>query len=81
MNSCPAYGGIYASGVMHTKEIELLSIALDASFAHMYAPGTWQHIHNALKGRSDGVRSNGSAEALCKPGRRGAEHGYYFDPS
>ena len=42
-------GGIYASGVMPPKEIELLSIALDASYTHMYAPGTRRHIKAALK--------------------------------
>ena len=42
-------GGIYQSGVMSPKEVELLSIALDASFTHMYAPGTRRHIKNALK--------------------------------
>jgi alkylhydroperoxidase/carboxymuconolactone decarboxylase family protein YurZ len=41
--------GIYQSGVMTPKEVELLSIALDASFTHMYAPGTRRHIKNALK--------------------------------
>ena len=41
--------GVYASGVLPAKEIELLSIALDASYTHMYAPGTRRHIHNALK--------------------------------
>ena len=42
--------GIYGSGVMPTKEIGgLVSIASDASFTHMYAPGTRRHIHNALK--------------------------------
>ncbi|MFO1429938.1 MAG: carboxymuconolactone decarboxylase family protein [Candidatus Competibacteraceae bacterium] len=41
--------GIYASGVLPPKEIELLSIALDASYTHMYAPGTRRHIRNALK--------------------------------
>src|SRR5512137_2618404 len=41
--------GIYGSGVMSAKETELLSIALDASFTHMYAPGTRRHIHNALQ--------------------------------
>jgi alkylhydroperoxidase/carboxymuconolactone decarboxylase family protein YurZ len=30
-------------------EVELLSIAFDASFTHMYAPGTRRHIQNALK--------------------------------
>ena len=42
-------GGIYASGVMTPKEIELLSIAFDASYTHMYAPGTRRHIKGALK--------------------------------
>ena len=41
--------GIYASGVMTPKEIELLSIAFDASYTHMYAPGTRRHIHGALQ--------------------------------
>ncbi len=40
--------GIYGSGVLPPKEIELLSIAFDASFTHMYAPGTRRHIRNAL---------------------------------
>jgi alkylhydroperoxidase/carboxymuconolactone decarboxylase family protein YurZ len=37
------------SGVMSAKDTELLSIAFDASFTHMYAPGTRRHIHNALQ--------------------------------
>ncbi len=41
--------GIYASGVLSAKEVELLSIAFDASYTHMYAPGTRRHIRNALK--------------------------------
>lgn len=40
--------GIYGSGVLPAKEVELLSIAFDASFTHMYAPGTRRHIKNAL---------------------------------
>ena len=40
--------GVYASGVLPAKELELLSIAFDASYTHMYAPGTRRHIHNAL---------------------------------
>jgi len=39
---------IYASGVMNLKEVELLSVALDASYTHMYAPGTRRHIMQAL---------------------------------
>lgn len=41
--------GIYASGVMSPKLVELLSIAFDASITHMYAPGTRRHIKAALK--------------------------------
>ena len=41
--------GIYGSGVMSAKDVELISIAFDASFTHMYAPGTRRHIKNALK--------------------------------
>lgn len=41
--------GIYGSGVLSPKEMELLSIAFDASYTHMYAPGTRRHIHNALQ--------------------------------
>lgn len=42
-------GGIYVSGILSPKEAELLSIAFDASFTHMYSPGTRRHIKNALK--------------------------------
>jgi alkylhydroperoxidase/carboxymuconolactone decarboxylase family protein YurZ len=41
--------GIYASGVMTVKDVELLSIAFDASYTHMYAPGVRRHIKGALK--------------------------------
>ena len=41
--------GIYGSGALSPKEIELLSIAFDASFTQMYAPGTRRHIQNALR--------------------------------
>ena len=41
--------GLYASGVLPPKEVEFLSIALDASYTHMYAPGTRRHIKAALK--------------------------------
>jgi alkylhydroperoxidase/carboxymuconolactone decarboxylase family protein YurZ len=40
--------GIYASRVFAPKEVELLSIAFDASCTHMYAPGTRRHIKAAL---------------------------------
>ena len=35
--------------MLPAKDIELLSIAFDASFTHMYAPGTRRHVRNALK--------------------------------
>lgn len=41
--------GVYQSGVMSAKDVELLSIAFDASITHMYAPGTRRHIKGALK--------------------------------
>ena len=34
--------------MLSTKHVELLSIAFDASIAHMYAPGTRRHIKGAL---------------------------------
>ena len=40
---------VYTSGVLSPKLAELLSIAVDASFTHMYAPGTRRHIQTALK--------------------------------
>jgi len=39
--------GVYASGVLPLKEIELLSIAFSASYTHVYASGTRWHIRNA----------------------------------
>ncbi len=41
--------GVYQSGVLSPKDVELLSIAFDASYTHMYAPGTRRHIKGALK--------------------------------
>jgi alkylhydroperoxidase/carboxymuconolactone decarboxylase family protein YurZ len=40
---------IYTSGLIPPKLAELLSIALDASYTHMYAPGTRRHIKAALQ--------------------------------
>ena len=40
---------VYTSGVFAPKLAELLSIAVDASITHMYAPGTRRHIQTALK--------------------------------
>ena len=42
-------GGIYVGGVFSPKDLELLSLAFDASITHMYAPGTRRHISAALK--------------------------------
>jgi len=40
---------IYSAKTFTPKEVELLSIAFDASYTHMYAPGTRRHIKAALK--------------------------------
>lgn len=39
---------LYAADVLSPMEIELLSIALDASVTHLYTPGIRRHIHHAL---------------------------------
>ena len=41
--------GLYGTNVFPPKELELLSVALDASYTHMYGPGTRRHIKNALR--------------------------------
>jgi hypothetical protein len=46
--NCPELPG-YDSGIFKPKLAELLSIAVDASITHMYAPGTRRHIQSALK--------------------------------
>ena len=38
----------YASGIFTAREIELLSIAFDASYTHLYSPGTRRHVRAAL---------------------------------
>jgi alkylhydroperoxidase/carboxymuconolactone decarboxylase family protein YurZ len=43
-----AGNSIYGSKVLSSKEVELLSIAFDASYTHMYAPGTRRHIKSSL---------------------------------
>lgn len=40
---------VYGGKVLSAKDVELLSIAFDASYTHMYAPGTRRHIKAALK--------------------------------
>jgi alkylhydroperoxidase/carboxymuconolactone decarboxylase family protein YurZ len=40
--------GIYTGDLLSAKLAEFLSIAFDASYTHMYAPGTRRHIKAAL---------------------------------
>ncbi len=40
---------LYKYDVISAKDVELLSIAFDASITHMYTPGTRRHIKGALK--------------------------------
>jgi len=40
---------VYTGALIAPKLAELLSIAFDASYTHMYAPGTRRHIKAALK--------------------------------
>ena len=42
-------GSIYESRIVSPKVVELLSIAFDASYTHMYAPGIRRHIKAALQ--------------------------------
>ena len=41
--------GVYTGSVIEPKLAELLSIAFDVSYTHMYAPGTRRHIRAALR--------------------------------
>jgi len=47
--------------ILSAKEVELLSIAFDASYTHMYAQGTRRHIWGAL---AAGARGEEIMEAL-----------------
>ncbi len=40
---------VYAGGILDLKLAELLSIAFDVSFTHMYAPGVRRHVKAALE--------------------------------
>jgi alkylhydroperoxidase/carboxymuconolactone decarboxylase family protein YurZ len=40
---------IYKTSPLPPKDVELLSIAVDASFTHLFAPGTHRHIQRAFK--------------------------------
>ena len=62
---------VYSSGVT-PKLAELLSIAVDASITHMYAPGTRRHIHR-LEARRDDGRDHGSSQSLCLSGYAGEQ--------
>jgi alkylhydroperoxidase/carboxymuconolactone decarboxylase family protein YurZ len=39
---------LYTRSVLPLKHLELLCLAFDASYTHMYAPGTRRHIKNAM---------------------------------
>ncbi len=39
----------YARGVLSPKDLELMMVAFDASYTHLYAPGTRRHIKGALQ--------------------------------
>ena len=41
--------GVYSSGVLPIKDIELIGIALEASYTRMYASGMRRHIKSALR--------------------------------
>ncbi len=40
---------LYAENVLPPKELELLLVAFDAAYVHIYGPGTQRHIKNAFK--------------------------------
>ena len=40
---------LYTRSVFPAKQVELLCLAFDASYTHMYGPGTRRHIKNAMK--------------------------------
>jgi alkylhydroperoxidase/carboxymuconolactone decarboxylase family protein YurZ len=40
---------LYAESVLPLKELELLLVAFDAAYVHIYGPGTRSHIKNAFK--------------------------------
>jgi hypothetical protein len=39
---------LYAENVLPPKELELLLVAFDAAYVHIYGPGTRRHIKNAF---------------------------------
>jgi len=42
-------GALYAENVLPPKQLELLLVAFDAAYVHIYGPGTRHHIKNAFK--------------------------------
>lgn len=40
---------LYAENILPPKELELLLVAFDAAYVHIYGPGTRRHIKNAFK--------------------------------
>jgi len=42
-------GSLYTENIFSLKELELLFIAFDAAYVHIYGPGTRRHIKNAFK--------------------------------
>lgn len=66
---------VYGSGVMSPKVVELLSIAFDASYTHMYAPGTLtSHQISVQAGRND-RRDHKRSQTLRRAGRPGVQPG------
>jgi alkylhydroperoxidase/carboxymuconolactone decarboxylase family protein YurZ len=41
--------GLYRKGLVTPKLYELIAIAIDASYTHMFAPSTRRHVKLALK--------------------------------
>lgn len=58
---------------MSARETELLSIAFDASYTHMYAPGTRRHIHNALQAGATMKEVMEVLKLCVGPGRAGVQ--------
>jgi hypothetical protein len=69
---------IYAGGLMTPKLVELLSIAFDASYTHMYAPGTRRHIKAALEVGAT-MEDRGGAQAV-RGSRRSGMQSWCTDP-
>ena len=63
---------IYAGGLFTPKLIELLSIAFDASYTHMYAPGTASY-QGSVEAWCDAGRDHGSSETVRRPGCSGMQ--------